>query len=94
MSLKWSVARSLVVRPLLLGRIRLCCPFAAVSQELLFVSLGVLLCTNTVDVSTETASQVWGSFLGLGHVNSVVFVCLLEDIWVVSSFVVQLLSRV
>ena len=72
----------------------LCCPFAAVSQELFFVFLGVLLCTNTVDVSPETASQVWGSFLDLGHVNSVVFVCLLEDIWVVSSFVVRLLSRV
>ena len=76
MLLKWSAAHSLVVRPPLLGRMRLCCPFAAVSQELLFVFLGVLLCTNTVHVSTEVASQVWCRFLDLGHVNSVVFVCL------------------
>lgn len=60
-----------------------------------FLFLGVLLCTDIVDVSAGMASQVRCRFLNLDHVREAVFVCLLEDVWVVPGFVVaQLLSRV
>ena len=55
----------------------------------------MLLCTDIVDVSAGMAFQVRCRFLNLDHVREAVFVCLLEDVWVVPGFVVaQLLSRV